>query len=80
MLPQVPGTQSPPTKHPPEVGSRALRWFVLGSRGAQTPQLLAAGRALERGVKVNAHAELPRPLSPAVASRASSTQVHTGQA
>lgn len=44
--------------------------------GAQKPQLLGAGRALERGVKVNAHVGAPRPLCPAVASWVSSAQVH----
>lgn len=77
MSPRVPGTQSPPTQHPLEVGTRALRWFVLGFPGeTETTALLAAGRALERGVKVNAHVELPRPLSPAVASKGISTHVH----
>lgn len=45
--------------------------------GDETTALLAAERALERGVKVNAHVELPRPLSPAVASKGITTHVHT---
>lgn len=77
MPAQIPGTQSPPTEHPPEVGSRALRGLCWGSRGAQKPHLLAAGRALERRVKVNAHVGSLRPPFPAVASRASSAQAHT---
>ena len=46
-----------------------------GSRGVQKPQRLDAGRALERGVKVNVHVGTPRPLYPTLASWVSSAQV-----
>lgn len=77
---QTPGRHSPPTEHPPEVGTRAVCWVVSAFRGAQKPQRSAAGCAPERGVKVNAHVGAPRPLSPALASSVSSAHVHSVKA